>query len=162
MNPYASYLGTQSSLAVIEKTAGRLKQLMDQIGSDRVDLSPAPGKWSPREILCHLADTEVTFAFRIRQTLAEPNHVIQPFDQEKWGAQYKAYSAGMAVSTFASVRAWNIALVSSLAPEAMDTPVTHPERGSMTLRVIIETMAGHDVNHLQQLEKLAPQVASAS
>ncbi len=53
--------------------------------------NPAPGKWNAREIVCHLADTELVFAFRLRQAIAEPDHIVQPFDQDKWASNYAAY-----------------------------------------------------------------------
>ena len=121
--------------------------------------SLAAGKWSAREILCHLADCEMVFAFRLRQTLAEDHHVIQPFDQEKWAAQYDCYDTRDALSTFHTVRNWNLALIRSLPPEALETTVTHPERGTITFRTIVETMAGHDINHLRQLEAIVKQYA---
>ena len=49
-------------------------------------------------------------------------------------------------------------LLRSVAPEAMTKQLLHPERGEMTLRVLIETMAGHDLNHLAQLEAIAVRV----
>jgi DinB superfamily len=162
MNPYASYLNGQDPAPAIKATTARLKEMFDQIGVDRVDVSPAPGKWSPREILCHLADTEIAFAFRIRQGLAEPNHVIQPFDQEKWALNYRVYAVETAFWTFASLRDWNVTLISSVPPEAMESPITHPERGQMTFRVLVETMAGHDLNHLQQLERFLPRQQTAA
>ena len=122
--------------------------------------STAPGKWSAREILCHLADCEIAFGFRLRQALAEDDHVIQPFDQEKWAKPYAAYDSEAALATFTALRRWNIALVRSLPQQAMSKPVSHPERGQMIFRTIIETMAGHDLNHLQQLEKIAGKSAS--
>ena len=115
---------------------------------------PAPGKWNAREILCHLADCELVFAFRIRQALAEDHHVVQPFDQKKWASTYAAYDARAALAVFSSVRQWNLALIKTLKPDALKKAVTHPERGTMTLQVIFETMAGHDLNHLKQLEAL--------
>ncbi len=153
-NPYASHLGGRDPLAVIADTPAELRRLAAAIGS-AVNRSPAPGKWSPREIFCHLADCEIAFGFRLRQTLAEDRHVMQPFDQDRWAANYAAYSADAALETFAALRAWNVALVKSVPASAMTKAVTHPERGDMTFRTIVETMGGHDVNHLKQLEKLA-------
>lgn len=162
MNPYASFLRDQEPMAVIRSTAARLKQAFELIGAERVDRSPAPGKWSPREILCHLADTEIAFAFRIRQALAEPNHVIQPFDQEKWALGYAAYPTESAYWTFATLRDWNLALLGKVSPEQMEAPLTHPERGQMKFRVLMETMAGHDLNHLRQLETLVAKPAASA
>jgi hypothetical protein len=91
----------------------------------------------------------------LRQTLAEPNHVIQPFDQELWAQRYATLDGSEALSAFLALRAWNRALFETLSPDAFDTPATHPERGPMTFRTIVETMGGHDLNHLKQLETVA-------
>ena len=151
MNPYASHLGNHDPVRVLSETPARLKQVAASL-KDRINTPPAPGKWSPREILVHLADTEMTFAFRYRQALADDNHVIQPFDQEKWAKSYGVYTADQALSLFAAVREWNLAFLRSLTPEQFSRTVTHPERGTMTLKTIVETNAGHDLNHLKQLE----------
>jgi uncharacterized damage-inducible protein DinB len=155
MNPYASFLGGRDPRQVISSTAPQLRELVDSLGEAGADRSPAPGKWSVREILCHLADCEIVFAYRLRQTLAEPHHVIQPFDQDLWAANYAAYDVQSALATFTAVRNFNVKLIASLPPDAFSKPVTHPERGSMTFQSIIETMGGHDVNHLGQIEKIA-------
>src|SRR5580700_6996728 len=104
MNPYATYLGEQDPLGVIAETPSRLSVLLDALGRDGAEPALAPGKWSARQILCHLADTKLAFAFRLRQALAEPHHVIQPFDQEKWAAPYGAFEARAAVDVFGAVR----------------------------------------------------------
>ncbi|HEV2462361.1 MAG TPA: DinB family protein [Acidobacteriaceae bacterium] len=161
LNPYEVFLAGQEPLKVLAATSARVESILHHLGPDRANTAPAPGKWSARQIACHLADCEIAFAFRLRQTLAENNHTIQPFDQEKWAAQYAAYSAHEALAAFAATRNWNLALLRALSPEANATQVTHPERGTMTFRTIVETMAGHDLNHLGQLEsimkKLAPE-----
>ncbi len=124
------------------------------MGETRADQAPAPGKWSVREILCHLADCEIVFAYRLRQILAEPHHVIQPFDQDIWAQHYCAYDAKSALAAFSAVREFNVKLISSIPPEAFAKPVTHPERGTMTFENVVETMGGHDLNHLEQIEKI--------
>lgn len=138
-------------MQVLLKTPVRLREIASSL-KERIEKKPAPNKWSPREILTHLADTEITFAFRYRQALADENHVIQPFDQDHWAKSYDAYTAEQALTLFAGLRDWNLALLRSLTPEQLSRKVTHPERGSMTLKTIVETAAGHDLNHLRQLE----------
>src|SRR5216684_2225891 len=118
MNPYASFLGEQDPIAVISATPGRLSALLNTLGEEGKERSLAPGKWSAREIICHLADCEVVFAFRLRQALAEPHHVIQPFDQEQWAKIYDAFEARAAVEVFTVVRKWNIKLIESIPAEA--------------------------------------------
>lgn len=154
-NPYAVHLGSRDAGDVIKATALELHRLAGRIGSAHVTASPAPGKWSARDILCHLADCEIVFAFRLRQALAEDHHVIQPFDQDKWAPSYQAQDADVALATFGAVRGWNLALLEAVRPEQREKTLTHPERGDMTFQTIVETMAGHDVNHLRQLEALA-------
>ena len=155
MNPYASHLGNRSARDVIASTPQELRQLADRIGPARITDAPAPGKWSARDILCHLADCEIVFAFRLRQALAEDHHVIQPFDQEHWARTYDTADAEAALATFGILRRWNIALLQPLAPAQLAKPVMHPERGEMSFETIVETMGGHDLNHVKQLEAIA-------
>lgn len=153
MNPYASFLGGQDPLAVIAATPARLSAIVNARTPAQLDEPLAPGKWSVRQVLIHLADTEMVFAFRIRQTLAEPGHTIQPFDQDLWAKHYDAYDALAAIRLFVAAREWNVALLRTLPADAFALTVTHPERGAMTLQTIVETMGGHDVNHLRVLEQ---------
>ena len=155
LNPYASYIGNREPKSVIRRTSVKLAALITKIGSPGMDRKPAPGKWSAREILCHLADVETVFAFRLRQTLAQPHHVIQPFDQDIWASQYAGFTAEAALEVFFAVRKWNETLILNAPAESFLKPVTHPERGPMTFQDIVATMAGHDLNHIQQLEKIA-------
>jgi uncharacterized damage-inducible protein DinB len=157
LNPYARFVEGRDPRAVIAETAAKLAAVAEQLGPANLNTSPAPGKWSPREVLCHLADTELAFAFRLRQTLAEPHHVIQPFDQDQWAKPYAAIPAEAALAAFTAVRAWNLVLLGTVPAEAYSKPVSHPERGAMTFGTLVETMAGHDLNHLRQLEALARQ-----
>jgi hypothetical protein len=155
MNPYASFLGDRNPLEVVEQTPRTLTGLALKFDAASMEWRPAPGKWNAREILCHLADCEIAFAFRFRQTLAEDHHVIQSFDQERWAGMYGGLGARSALNAFSGLREWNLALIGSTPADAMSKRVQHPERGEMTFRVIIETMAGHDLNHLAQLERIA-------
>jgi DinB superfamily len=162
MNPYASYVGNRDPFEVIAGTAQELRNLIESIGPQRVEQAPAPGKWSPREIVCHLADCEIAFGFRLRQALAEDHHVIQPFDQELWARSYAAYTTAEALTAFSALRQWDVRLVRSLTPQQLAKQVTHPERGTMTVKTIVDTMAGHDINHLRQLEAVAARASAAS
>jgi uncharacterized damage-inducible protein DinB len=155
MNPYASFLGDRDPLEVIAATSQKLTGIAADLGPEGLERSLATGKWSARAILCHLADCEVAFAFRLRQTLAEPHHVIQPLDQDIWARSYSSLEARTALEAFSALRRWNLALLGAVPREAWSKPVTHPERGQMTFEVLIQTMAGHDLNHLGQLERIA-------
>ena len=152
MNPYASFVGDRDPLSVIAATAQILADRSAGLSPEAANKAPAPGKWSFRQIVCHLADTEIAFGFRLRQALAEPHHIIQPFDQDRWAERYDSYDLPTALELFAALRKWNILLLKSAGAEDFARPVSHPERGAMTFRTLVETMAGHDLNHLAQLQ----------
>jgi hypothetical protein len=155
LNPYARFRDERALEDILASTAPALASVLEEIGPEKAGIAPAPGKWSAAEIVCHLADCELVFGFRLRQTLAEDAPTIQPFDQEKWAATYPGVAASQALEVFAAVRGWNLRLIGTALPEAADRPVTHPERGTMTFLTLVETMAGHDLNHLAQVQKLA-------
>jgi uncharacterized damage-inducible protein DinB len=155
LNPYAKSLGDQDPIPVITATVERLHALIDPLSPAQADRNPEPGKWSIREILVHLADCEMVFAFRLRQTLAEAHHIIHPFDQSIWGERYAAYNLKAAFDLLAAARNWNLKFLTTVTDDDRHHPTTHPERGTMTLWTIVETIAGHDLHHLQQIERLA-------
>lgn len=154
LNPYATFLGTLDPLQVIESTPATLARLIHGVDDERLTRAPAVGKWSVRDIISHLADSEIPFAFRLRQTVAEAHHMIQPWNQELWALHYGALSAHDALAMFTALRNWDVQFVRAAGESALDKSVTHPERGVMTFRTILETMGGHDINHIRQIEKL--------
>ncbi len=155
LNPYDSFLDGRSLDAILSSTADAIADCLYAIGPNRTDTPPAPGKWSAAQIVCHLADCELVFGFRLRQTLAEDGPTIQPFDQDKWAANYSRIPAADALATFSALRSWNLRMVRDALPGAAARTVTHPERGTMTFQTIVETIAGHDLNHLGQLRRIA-------
>ena len=154
-NPYDRFLDGRPLNSILAATPEALGYVIEALGPGRSLISPAPGKWSAAEIACHLADCELVFGFRLRQTLAEDGPTIQPFDQDKWAATYSGIPAAEAAKVFAALRDWNIRLIQSALPDAAARTLTHPERGTMTFQTVVETMAGHDLNHLGQLRRIA-------
>ena len=153
-NPYESFLDGRPVEEILETTANKVVEFLEVIG-DKKEKRPAPDKWSAAEIVCHLADCEVAFGFRLRQTLAEDNPTLQPFDQEKWAKIYPGMPANLALESFSALRKWNLQLIHDALPTAANRKVTHPERGTITFETIVKTMAGHDLNHLGQLRNIA-------
>ncbi len=153
-NPYEKYLDGRPLDVILAATPNAIAEYLEVIGAHRANLPPAPGKWSAAEIVCHLADCEIVFAFRMRQTLAEDGPTIQPFDEKEWALQYPGVPAALALQTFSALRKWDLRLIQSVMPAAAERTVTHPERGTMTFQTLLETRAGHDLNHLGQLRRL--------
>jgi len=151
VNPYAYAVAGRDAAVVIAETPARLATVLAGMSAEEIDAVPAPGKWSVREVVVHLADCEIAFGFRLRQAYGGQT-LLQPFDQDAWARAYGVYSAAQALETFAVLRAWNVAFVGGLTEADKQLPAMHPERGEMVLWTIVETMAGHDTHHLMKLE----------
>jgi hypothetical protein len=162
LNPYESFLDGRPLDEILHATPNHIASLLAKIGVEKSTVSPAPGKWSPAEIVCHLADCEIVFGFRLRQTLAEDNPTIQPFDQDLWAKIYSGVPAALALESFSALRNWNLRVIRDALPAKAARKMTHPERGAMTFQTIVETMAGHDLNHLGQLARIAAAQPSAT
>jgi uncharacterized damage-inducible protein DinB len=154
-NPYAKYLGDEDPIPILLTTPTRLQSLTASLSLDQIEAAPALGKWSIREIVVHLADCELVFAFRLRQTLAEQHATLQPFDQNIWAQRYSAYTFADALAAFTATRNWNLKLLTTVTAAEQQKPATHSERGPMTFENLLKTTAGHDINHLEQIERLA-------
>jgi uncharacterized damage-inducible protein DinB len=152
--PYAAMLGGRDAQAVIAETPVRLAKVLDGLSEPEIENRPAAGKWSVREIVAHLADCEIAWGWRLRQSLSEEHAVQQPFEQDTWARVYTTYSLAEAWACFKALRAWNVAFVGALSETDRGKRYTHPERGEERLSTIVEIMAGHDLHHLESLEKL--------
>ena len=157
-NPYASYLGEQDAASVLAATPDLIHQAVCALTPEQIAAPLAPGKWSPCQVVAHMADCELAFSFRLRQILAAPAEEqaqLQPFDQDAWARNYAAYDLPSALDLFRAARAWNLKLVAVLSPPDLQRTGFHPERGEQTFQLVLEMMAGHDLNHLRQLQQLA-------
>jgi hypothetical protein len=155
LNPYAKFLNGHDPIEVLASTPGKLNKLAGQLPPEQLALRKPEGAWNAREIVAHLADCEQVFSFRLRQALAEDHPTLQPFDQDRWATRYANCDTTSALSLFAASRNWNMLLIHGASDADRMRGVTHPERGTMTFWTIVETMAGHDINHLLQIERLA-------
>lgn len=157
MNPYAKYLGNRDPLAVAAATPAKLVSLIRGLTARQWAKRPAPGKWSIREIISHLADTEMVMCCRARWIAFEEHPTLVPFDQEKWAAGRAREEETLAetLARFRLLRRSQISLFRRASPRDLRRTGFHPERGIVTLRVQLETLAGHDLNHLEQIRRLA-------
>ncbi|HEX7041461.1 MAG TPA: DinB family protein [Trueperaceae bacterium] len=148
---YLSLLGELDPVEILRATPTRLKEYVEGSTSADLDAPYAPGKWSPREVLAHLADVEIVMGFRLRQLVAAPGVEVQPFDQDAWARRYGKLDPSLAVESFAAQRAWNLALIAGFTLEDWLAEAYHPERGFESADLMVRMMAGHDINHLAQL-----------
>ncbi|MBZ5659830.1 MAG: DinB family protein [Acidobacteriia bacterium] len=149
-------LGGQDPMKVQTATPKKIERLIKGVPASKLRKPPAPGKWSVGEILAHLADCEIVTGWRVRQILGAPGTPIQPFDQDAWAAagHYAKRDPRKSFELFAALRAGNLALLKSLSPEQWKQHGMHAERGVETVERILQMMAGHDINHTKQIEKI--------
>jgi DinB family protein len=133
-----------------------LAVVMTGVFGEEEDFVPAPGKWSARQIIAHLADGELVAAHRFRQILAEENPTIIAFDQDKWTANldYARRKPKQSLETFRRLRAENYELLKELPPAAFDRTGKHSERGALSVLSLLEGMAEHAESHARQLQAL--------
>jgi hypothetical protein len=121
-----------------------------------LDWTPGPEKWSVRQILCHLADSEIVDADRFRRVLAEDNPTIIGYDQEAWARNldYTRRKVSQALETFRHLRAGNYELLKGAPEDAFARACTHNERGRQTLLEMLELYARHAEGHAEQIRDL--------
>jgi hypothetical protein len=147
-------LGERNPVESLPATAARVETTARKLGEAGLSRRYGPGKWTGKQILAHLADCELAIGFRIRQVLSEEGHRIQPFDEASWARRYQDVDEETALASFLALRKWNLALLRTLGPADLDREAFHPERGPEKLGTIVRLLAGHDFNHLAQLEQL--------
>jgi uncharacterized damage-inducible protein DinB len=150
--PYAAALGGRDAAVVIAETPGRLARVLEGVTAEQAEVPLAPGKWSLREVMAHLADCEIAWAWRLRQAYGEENAVLRTFDQDAWARMYGAYTLESAWQCYNVLRAWNIAFVAGLTEADKQRAITHPKYGEQMLWSLVMVMAGHDLHHLKGLE----------
>jgi DinB superfamily len=143
-------------LKVQATTAKKIKSLIQGHSAAALRKRPAPDKWSVAEIVTHLVDTDIVGGYRMRFILGSPGTPIQAFDQDVWATagHYAARDAHESVQHFESLRAANLAMLKTLSPEQWQHHGMHSERGQETIQHIVRMFAGHDLNHLQQIESI--------
>jgi hypothetical protein len=149
-------LAGQDPLKVQATTAQKLSRLTKGASTARLRKRPAPEKWSPAEILAHLADAEIVTSWRVRAILGAPGTPIQAFDQDAWvvAGKYAKRDPRKSLEQFRVLRDANLALYKSLSPEQWKHHGLHAERGEESIERIVHMMAGHDINHLVQVAAL--------
>lgn len=124
-----------------------------------LDFLPAPGKWSVRQIVAHLADSEVVDADRLRRVLAEDNPTLVAYDQEAWARNlnYGRRKISESLETFRRIRADNYELLKDLPEAVFERKGAHTERGPLTLRQLLEINAEHPEAHGRQIKQVREQ-----
>jgi hypothetical protein len=158
-----SHVEGQDAIKLQRATAGHLKKHVQGLTPKELKWKPEPGKWSIAEILAHLADAEIVASWRMRSVLGANGTAIQAFDQDAWASvfQYGKRDAKQSLEVFRVLRENNLAMLKALPRESWDNYGMHSERGKETIAHLARMFAGHDRNHVLQVEAISKQVKSA-
>jgi hypothetical protein len=153
-----AHVDGKQPLVVLAATAKKLERLIKGVPAGKLRKRPAADKWSIGEIVAHLADAEIVIGFRLRMVLGAPGTPITAYDQDSWvtSGHYEKRDPRKSLELFRVVREANLALLKSLTAEQWKHYGMHSERGQETVEHIVRMTAGHDLNHLQQIERTFP------
>jgi hypothetical protein len=149
-------LGDHDPVAVLGHTPAALHQFIDAVPPNVVGRPEAPGKWSMRQVVQHLADSELVGGFRLRIVLAQDRPPLTGYDQDLWADRLRYSEADIrdALDQFAALRRANLRLWQRLGPSDRVRVGMHGERGEESLEHMRRLYAGHDLLHLRQLERI--------
>ncbi len=140
-------------LQTLGNAAARLAAELEALGADVAEQPAAPGEWSARETVTHLAASEPHFLARLQRITAEDNPFLPYF-----GPDVARPDSGQplpaALSDFGAGRERLLAFLSGLPPEAWDRPAVHETLGATTLALQVQNIINHDLEHLVQLHQL--------
>jgi DinB superfamily len=144
-------------LDAAEKSPKQIAAAVSGLPDKTLRYKPAPNKWCVLEILAHLADMEILYAYRMRQMIADKTPVLAVIDQDDWARNlgYMEESPAELVALYGLNRYHTLQLLRRLQPEDLKKSAYHPELGKdVALEKYVEMMSGHGANHLQEIERL--------
>jgi uncharacterized damage-inducible protein DinB len=146
----------QDPIKLQSATNKKLTRLIKGVPTAKLRKHPAPDKWSVAEILAHLADVEIVIGWRMRSILGHPGTAVQAYDQNAWVASghYEKRDIRKSIEIHRVLREANLALLKSLTPDQWKQYGQHAERGQESIEHIVLMVAGHDVNHIHQIERI--------
>jgi hypothetical protein len=149
-------LGENDPVIILRETPAALQRFLGTVPAQMVATPEAPGKWSVREVVQHLADSELVGGFRLRMVLAHDRPHLTGYDQDLWARRlgYRDVEVGDAFEQFAALRRANVRIWQDLNPMDLVRVGIHGERGEESLEHMRRLSAGHDLLHLQQLERI--------
>jgi hypothetical protein len=150
------YIDGKDPMRVQQETPKKLQTLVKPLSKKHLMQRPEPGKWSIAEVLAHLADAELVGGWRMRLIVGNNGASLQPFNQDVWAETfaYAQRDPATSLETFRVLRENNLAMLKALPENLWQNYGMHQERGKETIAHIVRMFAGHDLNHLEQVERM--------
>src|SRR5207248_1369187 len=148
-------------MAVLREMSSALPRAIEGLPAHLLRQPESPGKWSIAQILQHLADSEVVWAWRLRLILAQDRPQLTGYDQDVWAERlrYDEADPSEAAELFVVLRRANLRLLERTSPVDLKRTGVHVERGEESLEHLRQLYAGHDLLHLRQIERVRRAVA---
>lgn len=149
-------LGTREPLEVLAETPAALRRAVAGLTPQQEGTPEKPGKWSVRQVVQHLADSELVGGFRFRMVLAHEGPELPAYDQDLWAERLRYAEADLsaALEDFALLRALNLRVLRRATPDDLRRVMRHAERGDEPLSRMIALYAGHDLKHRAQIRRI--------
>jgi hypothetical protein len=149
-------LGSNDPLSVLRSTPDALRKAIVGLTERELSQPEAPGKWSIRHVIRHLADSDLVWGYRVRLVLAQDRPTLTGYDQDRWAERlnYDQAPVEIALEEFAVLRRSNLRLISGASAGDLDRVGVHAERGEESVAHMIRLYAGHDLLHLAQLARV--------
>ncbi len=149
-------LGDRDPLEVQRELPARLRAAIAGIADADLRRPERPGKWSIAQVIQHLADSELVSGYRYRTCLAADGSRLAGYDQDAWAERlhYEETDVEAAIAELEALRGANLRLLSRLADEEWERAGIHEERGRESVRHLARLLAGHDLAHLRQIERI--------
>lgn len=159
-----SYSEAKDALELQRTAPKKLAVLLRGKSKKQLMRRPAPGKWSVAEIVAHLADSEVAIAWRLRQILSSNAVLVQAYDQDLWAStfDYTHRDPKQSLESFRVLRNSNLALLKVVSRKLWENYGIHQERGNESVAHMVRMVAGHDLNHLRQIERIVKDLSRKS
>lgn len=153
-------LGDRDPLVVQSKQPAALREAVGGLARSVLRTPEAPGKWSILDVLGHLADTELVYRYRMRQSVAEPGSDFPGYDQDAWAdaLRYRDAELDVVLREFEALRAADLRWIRQLTAGELDREGVHGERGRESVRHMARLIAAHDLVHRRQIERIVTAV----
>jgi hypothetical protein len=151
-----AYTEGKDPLAMQADAPGILAELIEGLPEHALRRRPMPDKWSVGEIIAHLAEDELTSSWRYRQMIENSGCALPAFNQDEWArlGDYASWRPADALQLFRLLREANLRMLNRLTEEEWNRFGLHGERGKLSVRDLARHMAGHDMNHLDQVRAI--------
>jgi len=131
-----------------------ISDVLQKITTEELDARPGPGRWTAREIIHHLADSEMTAAVRLRLLLAQDHPTIYGYDQEQFAKRlHYDRPHETSIETFRWARESTAEILERLEPAEWIRRGTHTEAGGYGVEAWLQTYADHAHRHARQIRE---------